>query len=923
MPICPKCLKNFPTDRAVTFHRAQPRSACNALDWNTELVSAAPQAAEEQVEHEKEGNDVSPSSPYEFHSDFGPDLGWDGAPYHDPAEDRRSASPPLPAPVDPFGRVVDTFPGASVTFELGETFLFRFDSDPYAVYRKTNLYYPFASLDEWKMASFLSTSSQLSMSAIDRFLSLQAAKKMSLSFHTAKELRSRVELLPSGPRWQFQIVPTTHETKQPVHLYFRDALECIESLFSHPYFANKMDFSPYRLFTTAERLVRVYTEYMSSDGAWDNQTKIPAGATLCGTILSSDKTNITNMCGGRVAHPLLISLANIKMSVRNKGSSHAFLLLALMPIAKFIHPNSRMRGVLDARLFHQCLDIILEPLKQAAHIGRMMADPRHPPRTAATTLNQLATIDCDVADVAEYFAACEEFRLSLHEWHREFWDHDIRWCMQALGVDELNFRFSILPRITSLCHFSSGITNLKQVGGRAQRDMQRFIVVVIAGATDPDVIIAVRALMEFRYHSQSTAITSITRDKIKAALQEFHDHKQAIIENGFRRSSKSKAILKHWHIPKIELMQSVAPSIEQVGSLLQWSADTTEHAHIEVVKEPALTTNNHNYDAQICRCLDRYEKCRLFDTALALHTVVAPDGEGPDVDAQGDSESEDYNDTGNLLDDIWAPRRQASNFFDIATRLSFSPPGAVPTPPRTFIAGSTAIHLNYDASRKHVPIDDVAEMFDLPDLRGALADYLLREESFPQSLHTFGGQRRSPPDAYLPFKGLHVWYKVRLQQRVYHDPSMVASTFTVNAHPPDPTWKYGRYDAAIMNIDNQWKWLSSGLRGHATVIVRLVMCPAAPKGSGGVGPHSDRFLMYAQRLDIVPQGNSAVERTTGLPVLKRATRASGSLLGELFPVDQLRSFAHIVPRFARLIVSIHQSFFLNTYFDKDFFYATN
>ncbi|KAF8451179.1 hypothetical protein L210DRAFT_3387321 [Boletus edulis BED1] len=364
---------------------------------------------------------------------------------------------------------------------------------------------------------------------------------MSLSFHTAKELRSRVELLPSGPRWQFQIVPTTHETKQPVHLYFRDALKCIESLFSHPYFANKMDFSPYRLFGRfTECLVRVYTEYMSSDSAWDNQTKIPAGATLCGAILSSDKTNITNMCGGRVAHPLLISLANIKMSVRNKGSSHAFLLLALMPIAKFIHPNSRMRGVLDARLFHQCLDIILEPLKQAAHIGRMMADPVgnmqycftplvsyivntpeacmlacvrlntspvttamykefgdpecHPPRTAATTLNQLVTIDCDVANVAEYFAACEEFRLSgvshpffrdwplarpsqfitpegLHKWHREFWDHDIHWCMQALGVDELNFQFSILPCITSLRHFSSGITNLKQVGGRAQRDI--------------------------------------------------------------------------------------------------------------------------------------------------------------------------------------------------------------------------------------------------------------------------------------------------------------------------------------------------------------------------------------------------------------------------------------------------------------------
>jgi hypothetical protein len=81
------------------------------------------------------------------------------------------------------------------------------------------------------------------------------------------------------------------------------------------------------------------------------------------------------MTGGRVAHPLLISLANIKMATRNKASSHAFLLTALLPIAEFLHPVKRMQGVLEARLVHQCLDIVLEPLKQAAHIGRMMSDP--------------------------------------------------------------------------------------------------------------------------------------------------------------------------------------------------------------------------------------------------------------------------------------------------------------------------------------------------------------------------------------------------------------------------------------------------------------------------------------------------------------------------------------------------------------------
>lgn len=81
----------------------QPRSACNPHDWNTELVSATLQAVEEQVEHEGEdGDDVPPPSPSksEFQLDFGPELDWD-----------------VPAAADPLRRVINTFPGASVTFE--------------------------------------------------------------------------------------------------------------------------------------------------------------------------------------------------------------------------------------------------------------------------------------------------------------------------------------------------------------------------------------------------------------------------------------------------------------------------------------------------------------------------------------------------------------------------------------------------------------------------------------------------------------------------------------------------------------------------------------------------------------------------------------------------------------------------------------
>ncbi|KAG2073876.1 hypothetical protein BDR04DRAFT_1009286, partial [Suillus decipiens] len=70
---------------------------------------------------------------------------------------------------------------------------------------------------------------------------------------------------------------------------------------------------------------------------------LPRGATLLGTILSSDKTNISMMMGDRVAHPLLISLANIYMSMGLKLSSNTFVLTTLLPIPKFAYKKMYVR----------------------------------------------------------------------------------------------------------------------------------------------------------------------------------------------------------------------------------------------------------------------------------------------------------------------------------------------------------------------------------------------------------------------------------------------------------------------------------------------------------------------------------------------------------------------------------------------------
>ncbi|KAJ3764635.1 hypothetical protein FB446DRAFT_624624, partial [Lentinula raphanica] len=105
------------------------------------------------------------------------------------------------------------------------------------------------------------------------------------------------------------------------------------------------------------------------------QSELPQGHTLIGTILSSDKTTISVMTGNRCAHPLLISIANIDCEYLSKASHHLFQLLALLPIPTFTHRSREIRGVLDNRMFHRCLDIVLQPLKLAAAVGVMMADP--------------------------------------------------------------------------------------------------------------------------------------------------------------------------------------------------------------------------------------------------------------------------------------------------------------------------------------------------------------------------------------------------------------------------------------------------------------------------------------------------------------------------------------------------------------------
>ena len=477
---------------------------------------------------------------------------------------------------------------------------------------------------------------------------------------------------------------------------------------------------------------------------------LPDGATLLGTILSSDKTNISIMTGDRTAHPVLLSLTNIHTDVHTKSSNNTFPLVALLPCPKFVAKDRDIRSVLENRLIHLCLNIITNPLKLATRAGRMMADPRgysrfcfptltsymvdtpeatmlvcvvgktshltmadyqqfgdpvrQEPRTASTTLAQLDSlaVEFNPADLFPYMSAAKAMRLNgihlpfwrdwylktppgtpkrilradpcrfltpkpLHHWHKQFWDHDMKWSIRVVGAAELNFWFTTLQPIIGYKYFKDGISTLKQVTGQVHQDIERYIVGVIAGKAPSSFVIAIRALMDFQYLAQSRQLDDNSLSQITTSLQLFHEHKHTILKIG-TRVGKGGKWMKHFQIPKLELMHGVVPSVVESGAVIQWSADRTEHAHITEIKIPGRSGNNQDHNPQICRWLDRSEKQRNFSLALQL-LVSDPE---PDLEPVADLDGEEDSDK--------IDRSSPPNLFSRAIRLAASVSPSTPLP---------------------------------------------------------------------------------------------------------------------------------------------------------------------------------------------------------------------------------------------------
>ncbi|KAG1847303.1 hypothetical protein DFJ58DRAFT_843203 [Suillus subalutaceus] len=502
------------------------------------------------------------------------------------------------------------------------------------------------------------------------------------------------------------------------------------------------------------------------------------------------------MTGARIAHPLLLGLANIRMHTRTKLSSKTFMLMALLPIPKYLHPNQRMRGMLEDCLVHECLSIFLKPLMIAAEVGIMMSDPVGNVRHCFTPLAAYI-VDTPEAAMLVLGIISGTPAQPLHHWHKEFFDHDLQWCFKVVGAQELDFRFSILQPITGYRHFAAP---------------HRFV-------------IAICALMDVWYLAQCPA-------------------PDADLLSWARMGAKKP--IDNWFIPKLELLQSITSSMRKMQ---------TEHAHVSEIKDPARHTNDNDYDPQIYRYLDRQEKLQCFTitTTLKSHNPadVAEENEGEEDNIDPD-EWEPSDPRTALLEEM-NQTRITTNYFSKAKQNATLSRRELAYPPRTFIGGATAIHLNYDPSQNGVKVGDISVDYNIPDLHVLLSDFLQCDARGRGVVHEVASRRRPsincPP--ILPFDHIQVWHSVRLQQTSFHDSSIVL--------PPR------LYMPLLRALD---------------------------------GPKADGILSWSHNLVL---SIGPIDPATGMHTLERTKHADGSPVGNFVLLNQLRAFISVIPRLGDVV----------------------
>jgi hypothetical protein len=207
----------------------------------------------------------------------------------------------------------------------------------------------------------------------------------------------------------------------------------------------------------------------------------------------------------------------------------------------------------------------------------------------------------------------------LHQVHKGVVkSHIVKWWTRILGADELDQRFSAMPRFAGLRHFRNGITTFTQWTGTESKMVARVFLPLVAGSRPSDAVGAARCIIDFLYRTRAPQIDEDDIANIEADLSEFHDYKEVFRQQGVLKT-------KHgWKgIPKFHMLCHYVHSTREMGSPDGYNTEGPEHLHKIYVKFFYPFTSRVNAEPQLIVHLQRQEAWGMLRSELERAGVVS------------------------------------------------------------------------------------------------------------------------------------------------------------------------------------------------------------------------------------------------------------------------------------------------------------
>jgi hypothetical protein len=278
-------------------------------------------------------------------------------------------------------------------------------------------------------------------------------------------------------------------------------------------------------------------------------------------------------------------------------------------------------------------------------------------------------------------------------------------------------------------------------------------------------------------------------------LSDFHSFKDAIVAVEARKGKNG--VKEDFFIAKLELLQSFEGTIKRLGTLMQFSADTTERLLITHCKQlfPRTARQSKDFTEQCVRILNRQESMEIFDLYALLTSRGAP-----------------------LVNAIHAEDEEVATTNPALSWVSRILPDEVksvrgPRPVRNhFLKGIlsedalTAFQLNVTPDYKSLSPAEIRTKYSLPDFDRALTDFIHRS-SLASGEHT----RWDPK-----YGRFQAWNKFRLQLHSAFQPRVIMPSRVVQAYPPSNDFPLGNCDTILIDVP--------GVDGNISKFIPCILC---------------------------------------------------------------------------------------------------